>query len=72
VYNRYFKGQIMEKSIDWFKRSLIVVVVITVLFCVYRMGVYSNRDALCDQVGGVYVSGYTGNRCIIAKEIPLP
>jgi hypothetical protein len=62
----------MEKSIDWLKRSLIVVVVIAVLFCVYRMGVDSNRDALCDQVGGVYVSGYAGNRCIIAKEIPLP
>jgi len=62
----------MEKSIDWLKRSLIVVVVITVSFCVYRMGVYSNRDALCDQVGGIYISTPNGNKCIMAKEIPLP
>ena len=72
VYNRSFKGQIMEKSIDWLKRSLIVAVVISVLFCAYKMGVYNNRDVLCDQVGGIYINTYTGNRCIIATEIPLP
>ena len=62
----------MEKSIDWLKRSLIAVVVVVILFCAYRMGVYNNRNALCDQVGGIYINTYTGNKCIIATEIPLP
>jgi hypothetical protein len=42
------------------------------IFAIYQMGVRNTRDAICDQVGGIYISTPNGNKCIMVTEIPLP
>jgi hypothetical protein len=48
-----------------------VVAVILVAAVCYGLGEQSNKNKICNQIGGVYVKTYQGYRCIHAAEIEL-
>lgn len=71
----------MDKIIDnfydkpltfWVSGWVCILVIIASVHGIYTVGVRNTHQALCDQLGGIYINTYTGNKCIIAKEVPLP
>ena len=71
----------MDKIIDnfydkpltfWVSGIVCILVIIASVHGIYTVGVRNTHQALCDQLGGIYINTYTGNKCIIAKEVPLP
>jgi hypothetical protein len=49
-----------------------IVIAILIIFAIYNMGVHNTRQRVCEQVDGMYISTPSGNKCIMATEIPLP
>jgi uncharacterized membrane protein len=61
-----------DKQLPWITNIMTVLVIILIVCFIYLTGVHNTRQALCDQLGAVYVSTPQGNKCLVAKEIPLP
>jgi len=76
VYNRSFKGQFMnnfyDRALPWVGGIVCGLVIVASVHGIYTVGVRNTHQALCDQLGGVYVNIPQGNKCLMAKEIPLP
>ncbi|CAB5218699.1 hypothetical protein UFOVP218_66 [uncultured Caudovirales phage] len=71
----------MDKIIDnfydkpltfWVSGIVCGLVIIASVHGIYTVGVRNTHQALCDQLGGIYINTYTGNKCLMTKEVPLP
>jgi hypothetical protein len=61
----------VDKVFDNFGTILLALMFVFVAGTFYNLGSQSKTNKFCDQVGGVYVQTYTGNKCIMATEIDI-
>ena len=61
----------LDKIYDNLEYVFGVLAILLVAAICYGLGSESNKNKICNQIGGVYVKTWNGHKCIHATEIDL-